>query len=259
MTPNQRKRCKYCRWICCLKAGMSFLGVKMGRIPKAIKEKVANGELVQYKEENDSENDLNDSNDSLSLTEMSQLIEASRNNLLQASRNKIIENNNLLIGTLKETVYRVFLEYRSDYDLLYEKALDLIKKGVKPVNDPSKMSNECLRNYVSMNVSDNANKLINYIKTLPGFENLNSKEQFTVMNKCFLTAHGFKEDKLFIDDEIYLMIGDLYSNRLVRRLVLGDNLADLEFKFHQIIKTLKLTDREISLIVPYMMSKPSKY
>lgn len=39
ITPKQRKRCKYCRWRSCLAAGMSFEGIKMGRIPKIEKEK----------------------------------------------------------------------------------------------------------------------------------------------------------------------------------------------------------------------------
>lgn len=39
ITPKQRKRCKYCRWKSCLEAGMSFEGIKMGRIPKIEKER----------------------------------------------------------------------------------------------------------------------------------------------------------------------------------------------------------------------------
>ena len=51
ITPKQRKRCKYCRWRSCLAAGMSFEGIKMGRIPKIEKERAQylNDELVYGK------------------------------------------------------------------------------------------------------------------------------------------------------------------------------------------------------------------
>ncbi|CAF1073998.1 unnamed protein product [Brachionus calyciflorus] len=140
LTPDNRNRCKACRYRRCCEVGMSIQGVKMGRIPKAEKEKAlisneqsilnkSEGEIEIVEEEEEEENedkidysissDSNKINTNLvvkspieSITEatnQSSLISTNFSNCLNLSQNEklskideyLFNNNSTIINILK--------------------------------------------------------------------------------------------------------------------------------------------------------------
>nr|ASL70503.1 nuclear receptor [Brachionus rotundiformis] len=98
LNPKNRNRCKACRFKKCIQAGMSFSGIKMGRIPKAEKMKAIES-LRQTGDENDEDyEDLEedeDENGSSSYNKRYAMRKELENNLAFLTNNILNQGNDL--------------------------------------------------------------------------------------------------------------------------------------------------------------------
>lgn len=282
ITPKQRKRCKYCRWQACLRGGMSLDSVRMGRISRDEREKIIR--------ENNKTNSVSDSSNSESLSPnsaSSYVLDQNANHVgksksfHQSLLNSVnikttnyfpgvdiislnqssVENGLLTLSVLRDKCYQTFLECNRDFDHVHmEKAKKLLENKDnlnKLINDFSIMSKKSIIERFLPALQKNIKTSIDYIKKLPGFGSLAQKDfEKIVIERIFLVI-TLRVSKLFIDGEFYLFLDlddGVYFSRAIMNKAYGTNLTNDIFEFFEKFNQLKLTDQELSVFIPTVIS-----
>lgn len=103
-----------------------------------------------------------------------------------------------------------------------------------------------------------AKSFINYIRQLPGFDNLCPQDFRTIVSQKLFTALGFNTTKLFVDNEYYLMLGeDFRFSKFVFDNFYGLELSEKIFNYHNRLNSLNLTDQEIAILIPFSLTSLS--
>nr|ASL70622.1 nuclear receptor [Brachionus koreanus] len=285
ITPKQRKRCKYCRWQACLRGGMSLDSVRMGRISRDEREKI-----IRENNKNNSASDSSNS-DTISPSSTPHTLDQNGNfvhkskTFYQSLLNSVniqtanyfpgvdiislnqssVENGLLSVSLLRDKCYQTFLECNYEFDHLhYEKALKLAEKieSNEPLGfDFSYMSKKDIIERFLPALQKNIKTSIDYIRKLPGFGSLNHKEfEHVVIERIFLVI-TLRIAKLFMNGEFFLFLDldqGIYFSRSIMNKVYGTQLTDDIFKFLEKFNQLKLTDQELSVFIPTVMSNIDK-
>ena len=100
----------------------------------------------------------------------------------------------------------------------------------------------------------------NYSKALPGFSNILHSDFPRMLKKRIYDYNVLKNASLFIDGEYYWCLpnGIHYSRNIMKRMV-GEALTDAIFGFQRDLDDLRLTAKELALMIPLMLSKPGLY
>nr|ASL70511.1 nuclear receptor [Brachionus rotundiformis] len=280
ITPKQRKRCKYCRWQACLKGGMSLDSVRMGRISRDEREKIIR--------ENNKTSSLSDISNSESLSPSSSPFVLDQNanhvhksktfhqSLLDSVNIKTtnyfpgvdiislnqssVENGLLTLSILRDKCYQIFLECNHEFDHVhYQKARRIIEKleSHEPVADFSSMSKKSIIDRFLPALQKNIKTSIDYIRKLPGFGSLDRAEfEQVVIERIFLVI-TLRVAKLFMDGEFYLFLDldeGVYFSRAIMNKAYGTSLTNDIFEFLAKFSQLKLTDQELSVFIPAVIT-----
>ena len=100
---------------------------------------------------------------------------------------------------------------------------------------------------------------------MPGFERLNNNEKTQLMKEYFYFSIGVLAFKLFKvygncgRRDFFLMLDDYFQlDSNLMALVMNDYIRDLIFEFNFYLKSLDLTDQELGLFMPFIMTMSSK-
>nr|ASL70585.1 nuclear receptor [Brachionus plicatilis] len=277
ITPKQRKRCKYCRWQACLRGGMSLDSVRMGRISRDERDKI-------IRENNKACSASDSSTDSASARSTPFALDQNANfehksktfhqSLLNSVNIKTsnyfpgvdiismnqscVENGLLTLSVLRDKCYQIFLECNYEFDHVhYEKAVKLAESGGRPHEHFSSMCKKSIIERFLPALQKNIKTSIDYIRKLPGFGSLSHKEfEHVVIDRIFLVI-TLRVAKLFIDGEFYLFLDldeGVYFSRTIMNKAYGPNLTNDIFEFLDKFNQLKLTDQELSVFIPAVIS-----
>ena len=98
-----------------------------------------------------------------------------------------------------------------------------------------------------------------YAELLPGFDNICTNDLITTLNDSLPVIFGLLATKLFINDECYLQHDGIQFTKKWMIEFVGADLADGIFNFHNKINELSLTNQEIALLIPFVLTSPGKY
>jgi hypothetical protein len=100
---------------------------------------------------------------------------------------------------------------------------------------------------------------IQFSKEIPGFSQMTKKDFENMIKKCIYVYMILKNSILYIDNEYYLRLanGVQYTKKWKMQVV-GENLLNKMFKFANCLNGLKMTVKELSLLFPFVMTKPCK-
>ncbi|CAF0864713.1 unnamed protein product [Brachionus calyciflorus] len=285
ITPKQRKRCKFCRWKACLAAGMSFEGIKMGRIPKIEKER-ARFSIDSSSNENDDDDTPREdasppiNSDSSNSQMVSPVYYSNTNstdrepqidtqeqnisfNFFESSSNFFnfqsildsdLEKNRLIFTILRDRCYQLYIQYTEKYEKQYEKALRVINKIEGSLVNESIPKKVLWENFLK-ETFDHSKSLYAYAKQLPGFDTLCSDDFLKIINSNIFIMFGLRTHKLFIDGEHYLIHpNNVQFNRNNMYKTIGIDLTNRVLYYHAKLSSLNLTNQEISLLVPFMLT-----
>lgn len=170
-----------------------------------------------------------------------------------------IENNILIFTVLRDKCFQLFTEETEKYDAHFPRAMDLERKeAINPANFDIPIK------YVWENlfkeVQDHTIWLYTYAKNLPGFDRICSKDFIKIMNNNIFTTYGIKTTRLFKDNEYYLVHHDSYRyNRKQMLRTMGYELTEMVLDYHSKMNSLGLTDYELSILMPLVLTSTSKF
>ncbi|CAF0911850.1 unnamed protein product [Brachionus calyciflorus] len=273
--PKQRKKCKYCRWNACIKAGMSLKCVRMGRIPnsmKVIKPKSSTQKTESFSQEtiesdtqqsNDSEPEFNSS--SKQLVEVNQLSNLKSENYQRCFQqtyfsekylNKSNENKTIVLTILRNKSLKVFREQTKEFEGHEIRALNLIENGYQ-----SNRTN-LTKNYIQyvkkkdlFFLATHVLSMLEIFRDLPGFQRLSPSDVKTLLCEQFFTILGIRTIKLFLNGDYFLMLDStIQMDKFLFEMIMGENVTKEVFTFYDKLNSLELTDAEIALLIPFYLS-----
>nr|ASL70616.1 nuclear receptor [Brachionus koreanus] len=276
ITPKQRKRCKYCRWRSCLAAGMSFEGIKMGRIPKIEKEKAkihteetSQDEEIENKQLETIHNDsrveqirlslksllnLNPSFDLFKTLNPYSLIPRTTFSELCISNHS--ENNIFVLTLMKDRCYQLYKSGTQDFQQQYERALKLVENNFDcSIYSYSQDLDSVWKAFCAM-TSEFTRRMVTITKICPGFDKFDSRDIGSIVNDRLFVCYGLCVNRLFIDDEFYGMLdANTQLSRYWMDKIFGLNVSQKIFAYHAKLNDFRLTDTEIAIIIPWLCTK----
>nr|ASL70583.1 nuclear receptor [Brachionus plicatilis] len=256
ITPKQRKRCKYCRWRSCLAAGMSFEGIKMGRIPKIEKERVKylteeNSDVEQIRMSLKSLLNLNPSLDLFRTLNPYSLIP--RTSFSELCISNHTENSIFVLTLMKDRCYQLFKSGTDDFQHQYERALKLIEKNFDCSIFSYTQTLEDVWKAFCLMTSEFTRRMVSITKVCPGFDKFDSNDLGLIINDRLFVCYGLCVSKLFIDDEFYVMLdANTQLSHYWMDKLFGLSVSQKIFCYHAKLNNFRLTDTEISLIIPWL-------
>jgi hypothetical protein len=134
----------------------------------------------------------------------------------------------------------------------------VIKKLEKiPVDET--VSSKCMWELFMQEISYMTKSLFFYSKQYPGFDRLSSRDLVKMLVSNMLVVGGLRVHKLFINDDYYLICeNNVQFSRRNMYKIFGVALTNAIFHYHSQLGSLCLSDQEVSLLVPYILTTTSK-
>jgi hypothetical protein len=176
-----------------------------------------------------------------------------------------------LMFMLREKCYQMFLEFRRPTEGDYRRAVEIVarkKQAAKrgeideqlPIgHDTSKTR---ILSLLLAYFAENAKSMAIYAKQLPGFYRLCDQDLYAIVFNSTMAVLSFKTERLFIDGEHYTMLADdvQCSKYLMYQVndLINPHLNDHIFAYYEMLLRLKLTDYELALLAPLVLSSPGE-
>ena len=101
---------------------------------------------------------------------------------------------------------------------------------------------------------NSASKFIPFVKELPGFEDMSHNDLSLLVNDNMSMLFRFRLYKLFVNNEIHLVLDNIRIDRNLLNKIFGNKICDNMFEFIGLLNSLNLTNYEIGLLVPYLLT-----
>ncbi|CAF4254440.1 unnamed protein product, partial [Rotaria magnacalcarata] len=290
---DNRNRCKSCRFHKCLKEGMSVDGVRMGRIPKLIKEKaLAEHHLSSSSIENDDPSSSVASSSPPCLSSMN----SNSNNLISTDVNLQLIDEHFFsddFESISMDTPPTILPSCNDYMLSEDLTIDETKNDLKENISISNRSllNNCTENCgetFSKNVLEHIKKLIkefpgdyssvqdiwagltdaipfhvkNFItfaREMPAINEIDLDDFNKIMNNRLFDFWLIKHAPLIHNNESYIMLPNgLQYTRQWMNHIMGEKMVETMFEFARKFNELNLTQEEYALIFPIVICVKDK-
>ena len=265
LTLKRRINCKACRWKTCLEVGMSEEAIKMGRIPKKVDSSTENGDPSPQESHNSQL--IREAYQIVTLRQivkkatcppimslrMSQL--TAHTSITSAFLNTPLQTNLLVCNILRDRAYQSYLEHIGRMMApFYEKAQELarLKLDKPPGQDVNK--HDLWAAYMA-HTKDTIETTVKFIKSLPGFAQLNPGDLQVLLKKRTYMVTGFFKFKMFINNEYYLLLpeGIQFTKENVFKMS-GSELGAQIIGLFGAVSEMRFEDDELALIVPYVLT-----
>nr|ASL70580.1 nuclear receptor [Brachionus plicatilis] len=260
MAPDSRNRCKACRYRRCCEVGMSIQGAKMGRIPKAEKEKA-----LRMSQQTDTQPTLagylNMHKMELEhpLINLIKFHTPFKNCQIIATLNhssSLDDTYHIISSLLSDKIYQIYIDHNEPVAKLLDRASILINNqanvfvgwdaNVKQVWDGLLES-----------IPAQVKSLIGICRDTPGLNELAQKDLTNLVNNRLFDYFLLKHSPLFINGESYLMLPNMiqYTRTWMLRII-GQEMVETIFRFAEEFNSLKMTNKEIALMYPFVLTMP---
>nr|ASL70508.1 nuclear receptor [Brachionus rotundiformis] len=260
--PNDSRKCKWCRWMACINAGMSLSQVRVGRIPNYMKQ------LRPKNQNNDKKlSSIRKNKFCLFIKCMNkadylgqQLLDESkvflpRNFFTEKYLNSNHQSQLIVFSLLRDKAYQIFIEQTKEFQEQETKARQLIVSRYMPikVEKGSNLYRE-LRKRDNHLMEKHAVSMFQFARQLPGFQRINKKDLHFVIRERFFSVYCLRTINLFINNDFYLMLDDIPMTSDVFCTLTNSSIRDYLFKFYSDIQNLNLTNQEYALVVPIVLT-----
>ena len=157
--------------------------------------------------------------------------------------------------------------------IIRENANKLYNDFIKPVEQDVKQSNEKLKHPENLNkeieytrenlwpifkefLKSLVPNFVSYAKELPGFSEICQHDFTTLLDDNLPSLFAFRLSKLYRNNESYLVVANIHFDRNLKTLLFGNEIMDPIFEFHMELIDLCLTNNEIALLIPFILSSP---
>ena len=169
----------------------------------------------------------------------------------------------LMTSFISDKLYQAHVETNLYNAMMYERALELIQskredKSIKLLGYDADVRD--VWHGFSQGALRVLRDLIQFSKIIPGFDRLSENDFKTVINEKLFYYVIIKNSKLIIDDESYMVLPNniQYSKSWFIKTV-GIELTNKLFDFYESFNELNMTLKEISALVPYIITLPGNF
>lgn len=163
-----------------------------------------------------------------------------------------------LLSFIRDKVYQMYIEFVKPLENNIEYAKDLVKNNVKLFSGHDSSKEEVWRCYFN-NISNFAKMYVFFAKELPGFNKICTEDFSKILNDCLPVIYGIRSTKLFHDGESYLLADHVQLTKKWIVELVGEANTDIIFSFHTKLNSLNLTNQELALLIPFVLTSPGKF
>lgn len=169
-------------------------------------------------------------------------------------------NQLILLCSIRDKAYQIFQQNANDFYDHQIKARKLIISNYKSIN-VEKDSDLALYLKIkyTIQMKRHAFSMIQFIKQIPGFESLDKKDIQVVIKESFFSVFALRTVNLFINNDYYLMLGDIPMTRDIFSMIKNEKIRDCFFEFYENLQKLNLTNEEYCLIIPIVLTMTGNY
>lgn len=163
-----------------------------------------------------------------------------------------IKNENVLftLVVIREKVNKAYLELIKPLEQQLNIANSIINNNISI----AEASKEESWNAYKIYAKNSAPYFIEYVRELPGFEGICQHDFNSLVDDNVSLLFGFRIAKLYINDDLYLVLGNLRVDRLMLNQFYGIKMSDFIFDFHKNLNGLNLTNYELALLIPFILT-----
>jgi hypothetical protein len=173
-----------------------------------------------------------------------------------------INNSNesflVLLAIIRDKCYQLYNQLTKPFDQMYERAKELIRNKVTDFEGRNASKEDVYAKFLNV-MTIHVKEYLLYTKDLPGFSKICINDLNAIHAENMAPMFTLKFHKLHINGECYLMADDIQITRKWSNEIAGIKATDFVFDFHQKLSDLKLTDQEMSLIFPFIMTSTGSY
>lgn len=245
ITPRTRRRCKLCRWRACVRAGMSFDSIKMGRMPKLEKEKINQTKINDFSTlSTNKSNNINNVQTDPNTNDHSIVCLTKATNIIEHFPFTSIQNYiNManFIFLLREKCHEIMknCEFCCDEDV--------VESGPNGAH---------LDTVLSM-LSVQSKSIVFYARKLPGFDLIDLSDLTLLLSNHVFKVLLLKLSRKHNDSSKQTTLW--FRNENTASALLGKTIASKVLNFDAKIQTLELNDYELALLFPYIISSSGKF
>lgn len=168
------------------------------------------------------------------------------------------KENLIFISLLRDKCYKLFCKYliidQSEIDLAVSNSISYKKKYLRlPGADADPQT---VMKLVYRSITDFQIILTRYLKEMPGFNTLSSEDLAYLIEQRINFIYGLQTRNFFINGECYRFESDIQISRSWFNTLMGKEKADIAFQFENNLSKLELTDFEVALLIPTILSFP---
>lgn len=172
--------------------------------------------------------------------------------------------NEIVLGMLRDRAYQLFGSNNQHIETECQKAKQIILYRPPNIfNDLAhvdQLSVEQIESGVLQRLMMDMRSMFQYVVKLPGFDDMEKSDVASLMKENFLLLHPVQFSRLLVNGEWFAILpGEIFYTRRCQEKWLGPDWAKVMLAFASGLNSLELTQYEMSLILPYILSSYSDY
>ena len=167
-----------------------------------------------------------------------------------------MENENVLylLTVVRTKVHRLYAQLVRPLERKTEITKEILRKNIKL---PQVQKDEAWQAYKSF-MKSYSSIVVSFVKELPGFDKVCQHDLTSIIEHSLSIFYPFLNTKLYIDGEFYIILGNFLVDKFLFMEFFGKTIYDSYTEFMNNIQRLNLTNEEISLLIPFILTSPSK-
>ena len=160
-----------------------------------------------------------------------------------------------MLTLIRDICYQLYKHLVKPYERQRELAKHLIQNNVNifPGYDATlDQAWAAIINHLSMHIKT----FMEYTKQLPGFDKMDLEDLGAILKENLSFMGSLRVHYLHINDECYFMYDDIQFSRKWLEKLVGEKACDRTLEFHKKLSILKLTDQEMGLFFPFILTSP---
>jgi hypothetical protein len=165
------------------------------------------------------------------------------------------ENESLLflLPVLRDKCHQIYTEFLKQFKDDIERAHYLVSNNIT-VYDGHNATKEEFMSCFFQYLAKQTKLCMNYASKIPGCNKLCADDYNKIIKQNYFALMNIHTIKLFFNNECFIMMNNMQLSRKWIVEVMGQKGCDYFFAFLNSLNSLKLTDQEMSLLIPFLLT-----
>lgn len=167
-----------------------------------------------------------------------------------------MDNENMLyfLTLIRDKVNQVYIEFTKPVQKNIQLAYEIIDNVV---HVPTAAKEDAWNIFLSY-LKTLAPSFVNFVIELPGLSTFCQHDFTTIIDNNLPVLFAFLNTKLYINNELYLVIENTRIDRNAFEQFFGALLCFSIFEFHESLNNLNLKNEELALLIPFILTSTGK-